>query len=122
MRIFLAVLGFLACLLSVIAFATIANKGTDIQLIAAGVFGTMAAVCFGFSATLARLETPSKETAADLVRELLGKWRTMEESTRDSLARSLITKIDATVSAKDLSALDSMELRSRLSSLLSTKA
>ena len=118
MRTFLVLLGVLASLVSLLSFATVFLKGTDIQLIAAGVFGTMAAVCFGFSATLAGSTARQPETAADLARELLGKWVSMEESARDRLARMLIAKLDATVSEIDLSELQGVELRNRLSSLL----
>jgi hypothetical protein len=119
MRIALIVFGIIAAVFSVLAFATLLSKGTDLQLIAAGVFGTMSAVCFGFSATLARLESPQKDTAIDLARELLGRWNSVDESTRSRLARDLIGKIDP--SGSDLSGLHGSDLRNLLSSL-ATKA
>lgn len=56
MRAVLAVLGVLAGLLSLMAFLVAMTKGTDIQFIAAGVFGTMCAVCFGLGSVIDRLD------------------------------------------------------------------
>lgn len=56
MRAVLAFLGVLASLLSLLAFLVALTKGTDIQFIAAGVFGTMCAVCFGLGAVIDRLD------------------------------------------------------------------
>lgn len=56
MRAVLMLLGILASLLALLFFATAFSKGSDIQLIAAGVFGTMCAVCFGLESVIDRLE------------------------------------------------------------------
>lgn len=56
MRAVLAVLGVLSSVFALLAFLMAMTKGTDIQFIAAGVFGTMCAVCFGLGAVIERLD------------------------------------------------------------------
>lgn len=56
--------------------------------------------------------------AADLIQELLERWYALDESTRGNLARSLIVRVDKTVTAPDLATLSTHELRRRLQRLL----
>jgi uncharacterized RDD family membrane protein YckC len=56
--------------------------------------------------------------AADLAQELLDRWKALDEATRNNLARSLITRIDPTVSAQDLASETTWQLRERIHSLL----
>lgn len=56
MRYFLFVIGAISGLLSLAAMGAALAKGTDIQMIASGVFGTMFAVCLGLGAVIAKLE------------------------------------------------------------------
>lgn len=65
MRAVLAVLGVLASLFSLLAFLVALTKGTDIQFIAAGVFGTMCAVCFGLGAVLERLDELKRKSIGE---------------------------------------------------------
>lgn len=62
MRAFLTVLGIVASLLALLFFATAFLKGSDIQLIAAGVFGTMCAVCFGLESVIDRIDKLIKKS------------------------------------------------------------
>ena len=57
MRHFLNVLGAIAGLASVVALLSVFfAKGTDIQLIAAGIFGTMLVCATGLAGVMERLE------------------------------------------------------------------
>lgn len=56
--------------------------------------------------------------AADLVHELLDRWTSLDEQKRASIARSLLARVDSTMSAQDLAQLDENGLRARLSALL----
>lgn len=113
MRTVLLVFGVLSGFISLFAFGVGLSHGNDIQLLAAGVFGTMSAVCLGFWTM-----TKPKDSPAGLARELLQKWGDIDTSTRERLARSLIGKIDT---HSDISHLNGEELRHRLSSLIATK-
>lgn len=62
MRAVLAALGVLASILALLAFLVALTKGTDIQFIAAGVFGTMCAVCFGFGAVIELLDVLKRKS------------------------------------------------------------
>jgi uncharacterized RDD family membrane protein YckC len=57
--------------------------------------------------------------AADLVQELLDRWQTLDDEKRTGIARSLLARLDRTVSAEEIASLDSAALRSRLSALVS---
>ena len=56
--------------------------------------------------------------AADLIQELLERWNALDDSTRGTLARTLIARVDKTASAAELEALSTHELRTRLQLLL----
>jgi uncharacterized RDD family membrane protein YckC len=57
--------------------------------------------------------------AADLVQELLDRWQIMDDEKRTGIARSLLARLDRTLSAAELASLDSAALRARLSALMS---
>lgn len=58
MRHFLNVLGGIAGLAAVLSLLSVfLGRGTDLQLIAVGVFGTMLACCVGLAGVMERLET-----------------------------------------------------------------
>lgn len=56
--------------------------------------------------------------AADLIQEVLERWNALDDETRGNLARSLITRVDKTVSASELETLTTHDLRTRLQRLL----
>jgi len=56
MRFILGFFASIAGLFSLLFLATAVLKGTDIQLIASGVFGTMFAVCLGCGTLIAKLD------------------------------------------------------------------
>lgn len=56
MRYFLIAIAFIAGFLAALAFYSGFSKGTDIQLIAAGVFSTVFVICLGFAGTMTVLE------------------------------------------------------------------
>lgn len=56
--------------------------------------------------------------AADLIHELLERWSALDENTRGQLARSLLARIDKSVSAEELAGLTTAEMRDRLRALL----
>jgi hypothetical protein len=61
MRHFLNVIGGIAGLAAVLALLSVLlGRGTDLQLIAVGVFGTMLACCVGLAGVMERLEALRK--------------------------------------------------------------
>jgi uncharacterized RDD family membrane protein YckC len=56
--------------------------------------------------------------AADLIHELLERWVALDEKTRGDIARSLLNRTDASVTAEQLSQLSNSDLRIRLQALL----
>jgi uncharacterized RDD family membrane protein YckC len=56
--------------------------------------------------------------AADLAHELLDRWNALDSATRGKLARTLITRIDPSTSAQELSGESPRELRARIAALL----
>lgn len=58
--------------------------------------------------------------AADLAHELLDRWNALDSATRGTLARTLITRIDPSISAQELSDESPRELRARIAALLAT--
>jgi len=59
--------------------------------------------------------------AAELVQELLDRWATLDEATRDNIARSLLSRIDAATPAATLMLENSEQLRARLLLLLTAE-
>ncbi|MGH8188458.1 MAG: RDD family protein [Steroidobacteraceae bacterium] len=57
--------------------------------------------------------------AADLIQELLDRWHVLDDEKRTDIARSLLARLDRTVSADELASLDSAALRARLTALVS---
>lgn len=57
--------------------------------------------------------------AADLIHELLERWTALDEQTRGQLARSLLARVDKSISPDDLNRLTVADLRGRLRALLS---
>jgi uncharacterized RDD family membrane protein YckC len=55
---------------------------------------------------------------AELVQELLERWPTLDPATRTNLARSLLMRIDPTITAADAMLQDSAQLQARLLLLL----
>jgi uncharacterized RDD family membrane protein YckC len=58
--------------------------------------------------------------AADLVQELLDRWHVLDDEKRTGIARSLLARLDRTMSAEELANFDSTALRTRLAALVST--
>ena len=56
--------------------------------------------------------------AADLIHELLERWMELDEKTRGELARSLLSRADASLSPELLAPMSTIELRTRLQTLL----
>jgi len=56
--------------------------------------------------------------AADLTYELLERWMELDEKTRIELARSLLARTDASLSPEELAGMGSIELRTRLQTVL----
>jgi uncharacterized RDD family membrane protein YckC len=56
--------------------------------------------------------------AADLIHELLERWTALDDNTRGNIARSLITRVDKSVSPEELAAMSTHDLRTRLQLLL----
>jgi uncharacterized RDD family membrane protein YckC len=56
--------------------------------------------------------------AADLIHELLERWMELDEKTRGEIARSLLARVDKSLSPEQLASLDNIELRTRLQALL----
>nr|WP_298728833.1 RDD family protein [uncultured Steroidobacter sp.] len=56
--------------------------------------------------------------AADLIHEVLERWTELDEKTRGELARSLLTRVDKSLPPEQLAQLDTVELRTRLQTLL----
>jgi uncharacterized RDD family membrane protein YckC len=56
--------------------------------------------------------------AADLAHELLDRWNGLDSATRGKLARTLIARIDPSISAQELSNESPRELRARIAALL----
>lgn len=71
--------------------------------------------------SLARI-TPANRAldprAADLIHELLERWMALDENVRGDLARSLLSRTDASMTAEQLSQLSNADLKVRLQSLL----
>lgn len=59
---------------------------------------------------------------ADLTHELLERWMALDEKVRGELARALLSRTDASLSADELSQLSNIDLRSRLQGLLQPAA
>lgn len=55
---------------------------------------------------------------ADLIHELLERWKALDGQTRGDLARALIARADKTSTPEQLAGLNNNELRTRLSTLL----
>lgn len=55
---------------------------------------------------------------ADLIHELLERWTALDDHTRANLARSLLSRTDASVSEEQLTQLSAQDLRARLQTLL----
>ena len=60
--------------------------------------------------------------AADLAHELLDRWNALDSATRDNLARTLIARIDPSISTQELSGESARELRSRIAALLAGRS
>jgi uncharacterized RDD family membrane protein YckC len=60
--------------------------------------------------------------AADVAHELLDRWNALDSATRGKLARTLITRIDPSISAQDLSGESPSELRARIAALLAASS
>lgn len=58
---------------------------------------------------------------ADLIQELLERWRELDEPNRESIARTLLMRLEPNVAAEELARLDATELRSRLAAKLGTR-
>lgn len=56
--------------------------------------------------------------AADLIHELLERWTELDENTRGQLGRSLLARVDKTLSTDELAGLTTADLRDRLRLLL----
>lgn len=56
--------------------------------------------------------------AADLIHELLERWNALDDQTRGKIARSLIVRVDKTVTPEELETLSTYDLRTRLKRLL----
>ena len=65
MIIILTLVGMAAWLMAVIAILSMFTGGTDIQLIAAGVYGTFGAICLGLAAILEELRRVHKTISGD---------------------------------------------------------
>jgi uncharacterized RDD family membrane protein YckC len=59
---------------------------------------------------------------ADVVQELLDRWKDLEPSVSSSLARSLLVRIDPQVSPQQLDSMNSHQVRARLAALLMPQA
>jgi hypothetical protein len=59
---------------------------------------------------------------ADLVQELLDRWKTLDEATRAGLARSLLLRIDPQTAAPEVMQLSAAQLHDRLKSLLTSQS
>ena len=59
---------------------------------------------------------------ADLVQELLDRWKTLDEATRTGLARSLLLRIDPQTAAPEVMQLSAAQLHERLKSLLTSQS
>jgi uncharacterized RDD family membrane protein YckC len=60
--------------------------------------------------------------AADLIHELLERWMALDEKTRGDLARSLLGRVDRSLSSEQLAEIPTRELRVRLQALLNPTA
>lgn len=58
--------------------------------------------------------------AADLIQELLERWPALDEQTRATIARSLLARVEPTLTADDLTRLSTVDLRGRLLAKLSS--
>ncbi len=56
--------------------------------------------------------------SADLIQELLDRWSALDDSTRASIARNLIARVDPSAASATLALQDSRELRAHLTRLL----
>ena len=71
--------------------------------------------------SFARLTPASRSLdprAADLIHELLERWTALDEKTRGEIARSLLARVDSSVSPEQLASMNTVELRTRLQTLL----
>ncbi|MBL8266214.1 RDD family protein [Steroidobacter sp.] len=71
--------------------------------------------------TFARLSSANPALdprAADLIHELLERWAALDARTRTDLARSLLSRVDGSLSSEQLAQLRTPELRARLQALL----
>lgn len=56
--------------------------------------------------------------AADLIHELLERWTALDDRTRGEIARSLLARVDKSVSVEQLASMSTHDLRTRLMTLL----
>jgi hypothetical protein len=55
--------------------------------------------------------------AADLVHELMDRWTALDDRTRENIARSLIARLDKSVTAPELASMNGSQLYARLAAL-----
>lgn len=75
--------------------------------------------------SFARLTPANRELdprAADLIHELLERWMALDENTRGNIARSLLGRVDKSLSPEQLAQLPTPDLRTRLQALLDPPA
>ena len=74
----------------------------------------------GGTAAFAVSSTPAGLSAqsADLIHELLDRWTALDERSRADIARSLLARVDPTLTAAELSQLDAAALQQRLAAKL----
>jgi uncharacterized RDD family membrane protein YckC len=58
--------------------------------------------------------------SADLIRELLDRWPALDAASRSNIARSLLARVDRTLSATELAQLDERALRERLAARIAS--
>ena len=56
--------------------------------------------------------------AADLIHELLERWTELDEKTRGEIGRSLLARVDKSMTPEQLAQMSTVELRTRLQTLL----
>ncbi|MFC4309179.1 RDD family protein [Steroidobacter flavus] len=69
-------------------------------------------------ARLAPANSALDPRAADLIHELLERWMQLDNKTRGELARSMLARVDKSISPEQLAELSTIELRTRLQALL----
>ncbi len=73
-------------------------------------------------ARLAPANSSLDPRAADLIHELLERWMALDERTRGEIARSLLQRVDKSISSEQLAQIPTPELRTRLLALLNSPA